>query len=193
MQYIYISPLLIPYLIYRDAISFALSMFQNLVSMGVTVATFFNYPRNHVTYWLEPAYAGLLGMSKPQCIAYRRQRTATQLFFSTIPMLFLQMRLWRSLSVVYGYRDEFLTTVIMIGFMHIFIEMILIMNEMAAYRISFKNYVITLLMGRFNCVPYYNLFVEDESQTTRYELNYNRITSRFCGIVFRHEYYFSPA
>ena len=73
----------------------------------------------------------------------------------------------------------------MIGIMHILIELIVTFKDMAVFKVSLKNYLITLLTGRMNAVPYIHHFVSDESEMTLNELDYNKMSATFFNIIFK--------
>ena len=88
-QYLLVTPLLIPYMAFFNAYTWFMCSFELALTLAVNVVTFFAYPGNCIANKIEDLYYFMFAFERSEIIMYRRQRSLTQLVFTTIPMMMM--------------------------------------------------------------------------------------------------------
>eukprot|EP01084_Bolivina_argentea_P073926 134117_1 len=109
----------------------------------------------------------IFGLNRMQIIGYRRLRTLSQLFFETIPQIFLQLRIlwqlkWANNDTQNQFQIDANSIIWSVGFaiLHLIFEAAIISLDSAASQMKFIHYAIVCLGARLDWIPFSHLFIQ---------------------------------
>ena len=140
-------------------------------------------------------------MNRMDVVGFRRLRTLSQLTFESITQIMIQCWILYKLTSTDNEeeKESFGISVSAIGFslltavIHAILEIFLLIPEARAHRTSLLHYASVCLTGTFNWVPFTNLLrdSEEDHPLTEHVFDYDNISTRFCGLDFKYDFYFS--
>eukprot|EP01083_Nonionella_stella_P060839 158657_1 len=111
----------------------------------------------------------IFGLNRMQIIGYRRLRTLSQLFFETIPQIFLQLRIlwqieWAGRENDFAINSEAIMWSVGFAVLHLIFEAAIISLDSAASKMKFIHYAIVCLGARLDWIPFSHLFSKKARQ-----------------------------
>eukprot|EP01084_Bolivina_argentea_P172299 298477_1 len=175
-----ITPFSVVYLVLIDVVF----MIYSLMSIIVFLITFSKVDiRDKIDVYI---FQKLFNMNRTEITGYRRLRTLSQLFFETIPQIFLQLRIlwivkWSNNPDAENFEitEETLAISIVLALVHMLLEAGIIFLDSLALKMPFMQYALVCLGARVQWIPFQHMLSDfiknqvyiyyDQEQKTKFD------------------------
>ena len=143
--------------------------------------------------WIDMS---LFGFKKIHMEGFRRMRTSSQIIYETFPQIILQIYIYVKLSqeneelTELGISISAIVVSISLALAHALLESLVILLEAKSAKISFFEYMLVCLTGRFGWVPFTDII---QKSNESHFVDYDCMEHMLCGgrLVYRQDYFFS--